>query len=64
MKLPLICCILLCMATLSARTTDDPVLKFAQDPGVTRGLDWLARNTAWLTEQQIRLTEIDRKSVV
>jgi len=46
------------MATLSARTSDDPVLKLAQDPGVTRGLDWLARNTSWLTEQQIRLTEI------
>lgn len=46
------------MATLSARSTDDPALKFAQAPGVTRALDWLARNSSWLTDQQIRLTEI------
>lgn len=58
MKLLLICCILLSMGTLSARSTDDTALKFAQDPDVARGLDWLTRNAAWLTEQQIRLTEI------
>jgi tripeptide aminopeptidase len=57
-KLPLICCIFLCMGTLSARATDDPALKLTQDPGVQRGLDWLSKNTAWLTEQHIRLTEI------
>ncbi|HWF37641.1 MAG TPA: M20/M25/M40 family metallo-hydrolase [Candidatus Acidoferrales bacterium] len=33
-------------------------MKVAQDPAVTRGLDWLGKNTGWLTEQQIRLTEI------
>ncbi len=58
MKLLLICCILLCMGTLSARAADDTAMKVAQDPAVTRGLDWLGKNTGWLTEQQIRLTEI------
>lgn len=58
MKLPLICCILLCMGTLSARAADEPATKVAQDPAVTRGLDWLGKNTGWLTEQQIHLTEI------
>jgi acetylornithine deacetylase/succinyl-diaminopimelate desuccinylase-like protein len=46
------------MGTLSARATDDAAMKVAQDPAVTRGLDWLGKNTGWLTEQQIRLTEI------
>ena len=58
MKLLLICCIVLCMGTLSARATDDAAMKVAQDPAITRGLDWLGKNTGWLTEQQIRLTEI------
>lgn len=57
-KLARICCILLCMGTLSARATDETAGKTAQDPGTTRGLDWLAKNTSWITEQQIRLTEI------
>jgi len=57
-KLLLICCIVLCMGTLSARATDDAAMKVAQDPAITRGLDWLGKNTGWLTEQQIRLTEI------
>jgi tripeptide aminopeptidase len=57
-KLALICCILLYMGTLSARATDDAAMKIVQDPAVARGLDWLAKNTSWLTEQQIRLTEI------
>jgi acetylornithine deacetylase/succinyl-diaminopimelate desuccinylase-like protein len=46
------------MGTLSARAFDDAAMKVAQDPAVTRGLDWLGKNTGWLTEQQIRLTEI------
>jgi tripeptide aminopeptidase len=57
-KLVRICCILICMASLSARATDDPALKITQDPGIVRGLDWLSKNANWLTEQQIRLTEI------
>jgi tripeptide aminopeptidase len=57
-KLAFICCILLWMATLSARATDDSVAKLAEDPRCVRGLDWIAKNSAWVTEQQIRLTEI------
>jgi tripeptide aminopeptidase len=57
-KLAFICCILLWMATLSARATDDSVAKLAEDASCARGLDWIARNSAWVTEQQIRLSEI------
>jgi tripeptide aminopeptidase len=57
-KLAGICCILLCMATLSARATDEPAGRIAQDPAVARGLDWLGKNTSWVTDQQVRLTEI------
>jgi acetylornithine deacetylase/succinyl-diaminopimelate desuccinylase-like protein len=46
------------MGMLSARATEDPALKLTQDPGVQRGLDWLGKNAGWLTDQQIRLTEI------
>lgn len=51
-------CILLLMATLSARATDNPVDKIAQDSRCARGLDWIERNTSWVTDQQIQLTEI------
>ena len=57
-KLFRICCILLMMATFSARATEYPVEKIAQDARCARGLDWLERNTQWVTEEQIRLTEI------
>jgi tripeptide aminopeptidase len=57
-KLAFICCILLGMATLSARATDDSVAKLAEDARCAKGLDWIARNSAWVTEQQIRLSEI------
>jgi len=53
-----VCCMLMMMATLSARATDSPVDKIAQDPRSARGLDWIDRNTAWVTDEQIRLTEI------
>lgn len=53
-----VCCILLVMATISARATDDPVEKIAQDSRCARGLDWIDRNTSWVTSEQIRLTEI------
>ena len=46
------------MATLSARATDDSVSKLAEDARCSKGLDWIAKNSAWLTEQQIRLSEI------
>ena len=57
-KVALICCIFLWMAPLSARVTDDPVTKIADDPRSSRGLAWIDKNSAWVTEQQIRLTEI------
>lgn len=46
------------MATLSARATDSPVDKIAQDTRCAHGLDWIDRNTSWVTEEQIHLTEI------
>jgi tripeptide aminopeptidase len=57
-KPPLICGIVILMAALSARATDDPVAKLADDPGCARALSWIEKNSAWVTEQQIRLTEI------
>jgi tripeptide aminopeptidase len=57
-KLWPVCCILLSMASISARTTDNPVEKIAQNPGCAQGLDWIEHNTRWVTDQQIRLTEI------
>jgi tripeptide aminopeptidase len=46
------------MATLSARATDDSVGKIAEDPRCARGLESIDQNSGWVTEQQIRLTEI------
>lgn len=53
-----VCGILLVMATISARATDNPVEKIAQDPRCARGLQWIDNNTSWVTQEQIRLTEI------
>jgi tripeptide aminopeptidase len=46
------------MATLSARATDDSLAKVAGDPACARGLQWIDKSAAWVTDQQIRLTEI------
>jgi len=46
------------MATLSARATDDSAGKIAEDPRCARGLESIDQNSGWVTEQQIRLTEI------
>lgn len=46
------------MATLSARATDDSLAKLAGDPACARGLQWIDKSAAWVTDQQIRLTEI------
>ena len=46
------------MAPLSARVVEDPVTKLADDPRCARGLAWIDNNSAWVTDQQIRLTEI------
>ncbi len=58
MKPVLICGIVIWMAALSARATDDSISKLAQDPASLRGLSWIDKNADWVTEQQIRLTEI------
>ncbi|HTW22597.1 MAG TPA: M20/M25/M40 family metallo-hydrolase [Candidatus Baltobacteraceae bacterium] len=58
MKLVFISCILISMATLSARATDDSVSRLAEDARCARGLDWIAKNSSWVTEQQMRLSEI------
>jgi tripeptide aminopeptidase len=57
-KLACICCIVLVMATVSARTTEDSIEKLAQDSRCARGLAWIDKNAAWLTDQQIQITEI------
>jgi len=46
------------MALLSPRVTDDSVARLAADPRCSRGLAWIDNNSSWVTEQQIRLTEI------
>jgi tripeptide aminopeptidase len=46
------------MAILSARATDDTVAKLAEDSRCARALKWIERNCSWVTDQQIRLTEI------
>jgi tripeptide aminopeptidase len=58
MKLGLICCIVLWMATLYARAAGDSIEKIADDPACVRGLGWIDKNVSWVTEQQVRLTEI------
>jgi tripeptide aminopeptidase len=57
-KLAHISCIFLLMVTFSSRTADDSIEKLAVAPECARGLDWIAKNSDWVTEQQIRLTEI------
>ncbi len=46
------------MAALSVRATDDSIARLAADARCARGISWIERNGGWLTEQQIRLTEI------
>ena len=57
-KVPLVCCILLTMATPSVRAAEDPIAILAADPRVAQGLEWISRNAGWVTNQQIFLTEI------
>ena len=57
-KLTLICCIFLMMATLYARAAGDSIEKLADDPACVRALAWIEKNSAWVTDQQIHLTEI------
>jgi tripeptide aminopeptidase len=57
-KLVHISCIFLLMVTLSSRATDDSIEKLAGAQDCARGLDWIAKNADWVTQQQIQLTEI------
>ena len=45
------------MAALSAHAAEDSMEKLAQDPARS-GLDWIDKNAAWVTYQQVQLTEI------
>jgi len=46
------------MALLSTRTADDSIEKLAESSSVARGLTWIEKNSDWITDQQIKLTEI------
>ena len=46
------------MATLSARAAEESIEKLAQEAGCARAIEWIDASAAWVTEQQIRLTEI------
>lgn len=46
------------MAIISARATDNPVDKIAQDSRCIRGLNWIDGSTEWVTDEQVRITEI------
>jgi tripeptide aminopeptidase len=57
-KLAHICGIVFLMATLSMRAADESIEKIAESAAVTRGLTWIEKNSDWITDQQIKLTEI------
>jgi tripeptide aminopeptidase len=57
-KLSAVWVILLMMAPFFARTAEKSIEKIAQNAECARALDWIEQNTAWVTDQQIRLTEI------
>jgi tripeptide aminopeptidase len=57
-KLVRICGIFLLMATVSARAAEDSIEKLAQDSRCARGLAWIDKNSALLTDKQIQITEI------
>lgn len=48
---------LILMATLTARAAN-PIDAIAQDKRVVKAFSWLDANTAWITDQQISITEI------
>lgn len=48
---------LMLMGTLTARAAN-PIDAIAQDKKVAKALAWLDKNTEWVTEQQITITEI------
>ena len=46
------------MATLSTRTADDSIEKLAESSSVSHALTWIEKNSDWITDQQIKITEI------
>lgn len=46
------------MAIFPASTAQDSIGKLAEDARCASGLRWLEKNSAWITDQQVRLTEI------
>lgn len=44
--------------TAPQKSRSNSALPLADSPEVRSSLDWLARNVSWITEQQIRITEI------
>jgi tripeptide aminopeptidase len=46
------------MATTSAHPQPPPVERLARSPAVARAVEWLERNAAWVTAEQVRITEI------
>ena len=57
-KVACICGIVIVMVSVYARAAGDSIEKLADDPACARGLAWIDKSSAWLTDQQIRLTEI------
>ncbi len=51
------------LSTTSAQQkAGTPVAELARNDSVKRALDWLAKNTAWITDEQARITEIPAPS--
>jgi acetylornithine deacetylase/succinyl-diaminopimelate desuccinylase-like protein len=46
------------MVTLTPRAADNPVESLAHETRVARALEWPAKNDDWISEQQVRITEI------
>jgi tripeptide aminopeptidase len=57
-KLILICGIFVGMTIVSAGAAQDSVAKLADDAHCAAGLKWLEKNSGWITDQHVRLTEI------
>jgi tripeptide aminopeptidase len=48
--------------THAQQKTATPAAEIARDPRVKATLDWLAKNTEWITDEQTRITEIPAPS--
>src|ERR1700679_3237513 len=46
------------MATFPVSTAQDSIGKLADDARCATGLRWLEKNSTWITDQHVRLTEI------